>query len=141
MRKLAAVIATAIVLSAIALSSPLPPAGSQSQATHVIEVSAKKYEFTPNELHVKQGDAVELRVHSEDEAHGVKLDIYAEGVKDKNAPGLLFAEPDTNGKVTKGVDQVLRFTAQQAGVFDFKCARICGMGHGRMKGKLIVDPQ
>jgi len=109
-----------------------------AQSPRVIEISAKKYLFTPNEIHVEAGEKVELRVHSIDEAHGVKLEIYPEGAKKKGAPGLVFDQPDQNGKVEKGVDQVLDFTAQTPGTYDFKCARICGMGHGRMKGKLIV---
>jgi heme/copper-type cytochrome/quinol oxidase subunit 2 len=52
----------------------------------------------------------------------------------------LFDQPDQNGKVTKGVDQILDFTAETPGSYDFKCAKICGMGHGRMKGSLVVDP-
>jgi cytochrome c oxidase subunit II len=113
---------------------------NQTEAQQVIEVSAKKYEFSPSEIHVKKGVEVELKVHSEDETHGVKLDVYPEGAKDKSAPGLLFTHPGENGEVTKHVDQVLDFVAQEPGTYDFKCAKLCGLGHGRMKGKLIVDP-
>jgi cytochrome c oxidase subunit 2 len=117
-----------------------PSSSGQSSAPRVIEISAKKYEFTPNEIHVKKGEKVELKVHSEDETHGVKFDLFPAGSKDKSAPGLLFDQPDQNGKVTKGVDQILDFTAETPGSYDFKCAKICGMGHGRMKGSLVVDP-
>jgi cytochrome c oxidase subunit 2 len=112
--------------------------GAAAQSPRVIEISAKKYLFTPNEISVAAGEKVELRVHSIDEAHGVKLEIYPEGAKKKGAPGLVFDQPDQNGKVEKGVDQILDFTAKAPGTYDFKCARICGMGHGRMKGKVIV---
>ena len=111
---------------------------AEAQPQRVIEISAKKYEFTPNEIQVKQGEKVELRVHSEDETHGVKLDAYPEGAKAKGDPGLVFSEPDQNGKVEKGMDQVVDFTPQEPGTYDFKCAKICGMGHGKMKGKVIV---
>jgi heme/copper-type cytochrome/quinol oxidase subunit 2 len=111
-----------------------------NQSPRVIEISAKKYDFTPNEIHVKRGEKVELEVHSEDETHGVKLDVYPEGTKDKSAPGLVFDQPGQNGKVSKGVDQIVDFTAQQPGTYEFKCAKICGMGHGKMKGELVVDP-
>jgi cytochrome c oxidase subunit 2 len=107
--------------------------------TKVIEVLAKKYEFSPSEIRVPKGSRVELKVHSVDEPHGVKLDVYPEGAKDKGAPGLVFDHPDENGKVTKGVDQVLNFVAQVPGTYDFKCAKFCGFGHDRMKGKLIVE--
>jgi hypothetical protein len=74
-------------------------------------VAAKKYEFSPSEIRVTKGAKVELKVHSVDETHGVKLDVYPDGTKGKGTPGLLFGQPGENGKVTKGVDQVLDFTA------------------------------
>ena len=113
---------------------------AEEGSPQLIEISAKKYEFTPNAIHVKQGTKVELKVHSEDETHGVKLELYPEGATDKSKPGLVFDQPDANGKVSKGVDQVLDFTAAAPGTYNFKCAKICGMGHGKMKGQVIVDP-
>ncbi|MFZ0522882.1 MAG: cupredoxin domain-containing protein [Candidatus Acidiferrales bacterium] len=115
-------------------------AAAQTSAPRVIEVSAKKYEFTPAEIHVKQGARVELKVHSVDETHGMKIDVYPEGAKDKSKPGLLFDHPETNGKVEKNVDQALDFVAVEPGTYDFKCAKLCGMGHRHMQGKLIVEP-
>src|SRR5271154_5643743 len=115
-------------------------ANAQGDAnTKVIEVSAKKYEFSPSEIRVPKGTRVELKVHSVDETHGVKLEVYPEGAKDKGAPGLVFAHPDDNGKVSKGVDQALDLVAQVPGTYDFKCAKFCGFGHDKMKGKLIVE--
>ncbi|MFY9690242.1 MAG: cupredoxin domain-containing protein [Candidatus Acidiferrales bacterium] len=121
-----------VVLAQASAAQTLPP--------QVIEISAKKYEFTPNEFHVRKGTHVELRVHSEDDTHGVKLDPYPDGATDKSTPGLLFDQPDENGKVKKGADQVVDFVAQEPGTYDFKCAKFCGFGHDKMKGKLIVDP-
>ena len=118
--------------------SQAPETQVGAQSPRVIDISAKKYEFTPNEIEVRQGEKVELKVHSEDETHGVKLDAYPEGAKSKGEPGLVFSQPGQNGKVDKGVDQVIDFTAQEPGTYDFKCAKICGMGHGKMKGKVIV---
>jgi cytochrome c oxidase subunit 2 len=112
---------------------------NQTEAPQVVEVSAKKFEFSPSEMHVRKGTRVELRIHSEDDTHGVKLNVYPEGTKDKGTPGLLFDQPIENGKVTKHVDQVLDFVAQEPGTYDFKCAKLCGLGHDRMKGKLIVE--
>jgi heme/copper-type cytochrome/quinol oxidase subunit 2 len=102
-------------------------------------VTARKYEFAPAEIHVTKGNRVRLRVHSTDEAHGIRLNLYPEGSKHKSSPGLAFDNPQVNGKVHKGQDQVLDFVVQQAGTYEFKCARVCGMPHGRMKGKLIVE--
>ena len=130
--------ALGIVIAAHWAAAAQNPA-EQGDAPQVIEVSAKKYEFTPAEIHVRKGTKVELKVHSEDETHGIKLNDRAEGTAETSAPGLLFEEAGQNGKVKKHVDQVIDFTAQEAGTYEFKCAKICGFGHGGMKGKLIVD--
>jgi heme/copper-type cytochrome/quinol oxidase subunit 2 len=34
---------------------------------------------------------------------------------------------------------VIDFVAVEVGTYEIKCAKLCGMGHGRMKAKLIVD--
>jgi cytochrome c oxidase subunit 2 len=135
-------LALTMVLLAVAAHGAVvaTTAAAQMSAPRVIEVSAKKYEFAPAEIHVKKGERVELRVHSVDETHGIKIDVYPQGAKDKTAPGLLFDHPEANGKVEKKVDQVLDFVAAEPGTYDFKCAKLCGMGHGRMQGKLIVEP-
>lgn len=135
----------AVAAGCLALSGPVrarlaqdskeKPAGE----TQVIEVTARKYEFAPAEIHVTKGRRVRLKVHSTDEAHGIRLNVYPEGSQDKSSTGLVFDNPQENGKAEKGEDQVLDFVAQQAGTYEFKCAKVCGMHHGRMKGKLIVD--
>jgi len=59
----------------------------------------------------------------------------------RNVPhrDLVFDNPQDNGKVERGKDQILDFVAQQVGTYEFKCAKLCAMHHGRMKGKLIVE--
>lgn len=113
------------------------PSGDES--VRVIEISAKKYECTPQEVHVKKGSKVELKVHSVDEPHGIKLSLHPKGSKDKSSPGLLFSDPAVNGSVDKDKDQILEFVAQEAGTYEFECAKFCGFGHRHMKGKLVVD--
>ena len=80
-----------------------------------------------------------LRVHSTDEAHGIRLNLYPEGSKDKSFSRAGFRQSPKERQGSKGQDQVLDFVAQQAGTYEFKCARVCGMHHGRMRGKLIVE--
>lgn len=108
-------------------------------AVKVIEISAKKYEFIPAEIRVKKGERVELKIHSVDTTHGAKLTVYPEGSKDKSTPGLKLADPSQNEKVEKNVDQVIDFVAVETGTYEIRCAKLCGMGHGRMKAKLIVE--
>jgi plastocyanin len=98
----------------------------QTEAPQIIDVSAKKYEFTLGEIHVQKSAKVEWKVHSEDETHGVKLDVDPEGTKDKSKPGSLFDQPKENGEIAKGVDRVADFVAQESGRTDFKCAKVCG---------------
>ncbi len=141
MQKAIVTVAVSVGLAMALLSMAIAQGpASQNHAPQIIELSAKKYEFTPSQLHVKQSTRVELKVHSEDETHGIKISVYAEGTKDKGKPGLLFDHPEENGKVAKGMDQVLNFVAEEPGTYDFKCARLCGFGHDRMKGQLIVEP-
>ena len=134
-----------LFLSSLILTSV---AGTLVAATHnpvvqgpvqIIEVSARKYKFTPNVIHVKDGSRVEIKVHSVDDTHGIKLSLYPEGSRHKSGPGLLFNNAKENGKVKKGKDQILDFVAQRPGTYDFKCSKFCGFGHHRMKGKLIVE--
>jgi hypothetical protein len=53
----------------------------------------KKYEVSPTEIRVPKGTRVELKVHSVDETHDEKLDVYPEGAKQKGTPGLIFEPP------------------------------------------------
>jgi cytochrome c oxidase subunit II len=128
-----------IVLLGAFGTMPQAQVPGSDQSTKVIEVSAKKYDFTPSEIHVKKGTKVELKVHSVDEPHGIKLALHPKGSKDKSSAGLVFADPAANGKVEKDKDQVLEFVAEKAGTYEFECAKFCGFGHRRMKGKLVVD--
>jgi heme/copper-type cytochrome/quinol oxidase subunit 2 len=131
-----------VILACLLTGSPVRAQsadGKNDAPARVIEISAKKNEFSPTEIRVKMGERIQLKVHSVDETHGVKIDVYPEGSKDKSTPGLKFAQPEQNGKVEKNVDQVLEFVAVKEGAYEFKCAKLCGMGHGRMKGKLIVE--
>lgn len=127
-----------ILLAGVATMSQ-DQVASGDQSVKIIEVSAKKYEFTPAEIHVKKGSKVELKVHSVDETHGIKLTLHPKGSKDKSSPGLLFSDPAVNGKVDKDKDQILDFVAQEAGTYEFECAKFCGFGHRHMKGTLVVD--
>src|ERR1700727_3108398 len=138
-KKAAVSVALAAGFSMATCSIPFArPASTPADAPRVIEISAKKYDFTPAEIHVKKGEKIELKVHSVDETHGVKLTVYPEGAKDKGAPGVLLDQPAENGKVPKGAHPGIDFPPPQPGPYDFVCAKFCGFGHDRMKGKIVV---
>lgn len=87
-----------------------------------IEVSAKKYEFTPAEIEVPVNTLVRLHLTATDKEHGFEL----KSVKDS----CVKFKPETPA--------TLEFYADKAGEFEFSCCKFCGMGHGKMKGKLVV---
>ena len=112
-----------------------------TSAPHVIEVVAKTFEFVPNEIHVKAGERVQIKLHTADRAHGLNLKIYPEGASEDGPAGLVFEHPQGEAKVDKHHDRVIEFVAARPGIYDFKCSVQCSMGHGhdRMTGKLIVE--
>jgi cytochrome c oxidase subunit II len=137
----------AYLFAMLAITSPFVLLAARAQDTvaanppHVIEVTAKTFEFIPNEIHVKVGERVQIKLHSADRAHGLKLDLYPEGASQDGPPGLVFDHPQDDAKVEKHKDREIEFVAARAGTYDFKCSVQCSMGHGhdRMTGKLIVE--
>ena len=134
-----------VILSLASLSATLLAKIQSSGAAdspHAIEVTAKTFEFTPNEIHAKVGERVQIELRSADRAHGLKLDLYPEGASEGGDPGLVFDHPQDDAKVEKHKDRVIEFVAARAGTYDFKCSVQCSMfghGHDRMTGKLIVE--
>jgi cytochrome c oxidase subunit II len=114
------------------------PAQASTQDVKVFEVSAKKYEYNPSSIHVKQGTKVQLRITATDHTHGFK--IAADGSDKNGGPGLAFTSPQDCWKIEKGQSSTIEFVAQTAGTSSFKCCVKCGLGHAGMKGQLIVDP-
>jgi cytochrome c oxidase subunit 2 len=110
-----------ILLLCLAVSPSLGIiAQAQDQNAQIIEINAKKYEFSSSPLHVKKGQKIQLKITATDHDHGVKIPATPDGTDPKGTPGLIF-------------------TAQTPGTYTFKCCVDCGMGHRHMKGQIIVD--
>ncbi|MFH1239517.1 MAG: YHS domain-containing protein, partial [bacterium] len=86
----------------IAIAKPL--SGELKNRVREIKVTAKKYEFLPDPIGVKQGEKIRLRITSVDVDHGI-------GIKEYNI----------NQKLPKGQEQVIEFTADKTGTFSVKC--------------------
>jgi cytochrome c oxidase subunit II len=86
-----------------------------------IEVSVKRFGYTPAEITLKKGEPVVLVLTTEDVAHGLK-----------------FKELNLNSKVEKGKPSELAFTPDQTGDFVGHCSVFCGSGHGSMTLTLHV---
>jgi cytochrome c oxidase subunit 2 len=86
------------------------------EAPTKIEITAKRFEFSPNEITVKKGEPVELVVTSQDVDHGLKI-----------------TELGVNLKISKGKPSEATFTPSEVGDFTGQCTSFCGPGHGGMK--------
>jgi cytochrome c oxidase subunit II len=132
-----------LMLSSLIASGPVPTTSAESVASaegvQVITVTAKKYEFGPSSIHVKQGTKVRLNITAEDHAHGFKISSYPEGGDKSGEPGLVFSSPQDCIKIEKGQTASVEFTAQRAGTYPFRCCVVCGWHHRAMKGELLVE--
>lgn len=112
----------------------------RSNAPQVIEVTARKYVFTPSPIHVKAGTRVELKITALDHAHGFQIERLPEGAAKESTPGLVFSSGPECYKIQKQQTATVEFLPQTAGTYRFKCCVHCGIHHRSMKGELIVDP-
>jgi cytochrome c oxidase subunit 2 len=110
-----AAVSVAGVFIAIAQSTP-------SENVREFKVTAQKFEFSLMVINVKRGDHVRMTLTALDAQHGFKLDAF-----------------HIEQKLPKGEPVTVEFTADRLGSFPFQCSHFCGLGHKKMKGKLIVE--
>ncbi len=116
---------TTSMVMVVALLMPGANAGSQTQR-RVVRVSAERFAFTPSQIVVDAGEEIEMRVSSDDTAHGFRI-----------------AGTSVNVVIPKrGRGEVsVSFRAPEPGRYVFECTRMCGAGHHFMRGELLVrDP-
>jgi len=109
-------------VSARAVAQVANDEGTPTRGVHEIQVTLRKYEFSPGSLRVRKGEQVKLVMAATDHDHGFKLDDF-----------------NINQKIPKGTTVVVEFTADKAGTFQFRCSSVCGFGHRGMKGTLVVE--
>ena len=118
MSRLSVTLAAAALFAVSAYLAEKPLVGDNSE----IRVTARKYEFSPNEITVKRGDHIRLVITALDRSHGFKLEAFR-----------------VDQKLSKGEPVTVEFTADQTGTFPFECSHFCGLGHQKMKGQLRVE--
>ena len=127
---------------ALALALCLPKASSvmaEEQKVQVIEIVAKKYEYSPAPIHVKAGIKVQLKITAVDHDHGFKISAVPDGAIPNGNGGLIFSSGQECWQLKKGETTTIEFLAQTPGTYTFKCCHTCGLGHKGMKGQIIVE--
>jgi cytochrome c oxidase subunit 2 len=112
---------------------------AQNQDAQVIEVTAKKYEYSPEPVHIKRGMKVQLKITATDHDHGFKIATFPDGAAQSGTPGLVFASAQDCRQLKKGETTTIEFLAQTTGTYTFRCCHTCGVGHRGMKGEIVVD--
>jgi cytochrome c oxidase subunit 2 len=121
----AVLVVIAVMLSHYPMWAAFQDAGagtSASKDVKEIRIAAKKYEYDPGVITVKQGEHVRLIITALDHDHGFKIDAY-----------------HIDELLKKGEQGMIEFTANESGTFPFQCSHFCGLGHKGMKGELIVE--
>ncbi len=87
----------------------------------VIQITAKRFEYSPKEITLKKGVPVILEFTSLDRLHGF------------TCPSLGIRMDIRPGKVNR-----LRLVPDKVGTFPFHCDNFCGSGHEGMRGMITV---
>jgi len=95
---------------------------AQADDVPVVEVTAKRFAFSPDKITLKKGQTVKIRLHSEDVTHG----FFLRSLKlDEEIPAGQTAE--------------VTVTPQTAGTFTTICDHFCGANHGNMNMTIVVE--
>ena len=110
-----AVLALAVII--------LPVPVHSNPITRMFTLDARQFEFAPARVEVNQGDTVIITLRADDVVHGFYLDGY--GLETRIQPGM---------------SQEIKFVANRAGKFRYRCSVTCGPMHPFMIGELVVGP-
>jgi len=88
----------------------------------VIEISAKRFGFTPDHITLKKGEPVKLRFASQDVAHG-----------------FFIRELKVDEVLEPGKTVEVEVNPARTGEFTAICHHFCGAGHGNMKMAITVE--
>jgi cytochrome c oxidase subunit II len=114
----------ALPFVAIAIGLVAGPTARPVHATspRVVEITAKRFAFSPDTITLHKGETVILRLKSEDVTHG----FFIRALKlDEDIP------PGTTSDFT--------VTPTTAGTFTTICDHFCGANHGNMKMTIVVE--
>ncbi len=113
-----------VVLSVLAIACVALRGQKQARAEDVpvIEITAKRFAFSPDKITLKKAQTVKLRLHSEDVTHG------------------FFLRPlKLDEEIPAGQTKEVTVTPQTAGTFMTICDHFCGANHGNMNMTIVVE--
>ena len=90
--------------------------------TDTIQVTAHRYVFVPEDIHVKAGRVIVLKVTATDATHGIEFTAF--GIDER---------------LEKGETKLIEFYVPKPGTYDFKCSHFCGLGHFGMSGQVVAE--
>lgn len=105
-----------LAIFAVLLIPAVNPGLFAQNSSHIIEIHARRFEFSPAEITVKKGETVTLSLISEDVPHS-----------------LLIEGLGVNKTIVKGHVTQVTFVSDKTGDFPGRCGRFCGNGHGSMR--------
>ncbi len=107
------------------VASPTRGGSDLRQESKTIEITARRFSFTPSRIEVNEGDQVTLIVRSADTIHGFRI-----------------REFKITREIPRGGEPVtITFTAGPPGSYDITCSEYCGKGHDDMEAVLVVNPR
>ena len=115
-------VVAAVVIGAVGILWARPPETPQAPGSRrEFEVSARRYEFTPDRIVVDQDDLVKIDFTAEDIPHSFTIDAYR------------IAKRAGAGQTVS-----FEFRADQAGTFPYYCNLAIDEGCRKMHGELVV---
>lgn len=127
MKNHSALVALTLMVVILATGLTLPVFGQVYKADsqpRIIDITAKRFEFTPNIIHVNAGESIIFRIRSEDVTHGFYIDGYDYHLE---IPPLSTVE-------------VGPMQFNELGKLKIRCSVTCGPIHPFMVAEIIVEP-
>jgi cytochrome c oxidase subunit 2 len=116
-----------VLAGAAAIAQQAPPAAPPPDQPPVSEttvaITAERFAFQPSEIKIPAGTTLKVILSSDDTNHGFRIKGQGVNVEiPKRGRGTITAT----------------FTPPTPGRYVFECSRICGAGHGFMRGTIVV---
>jgi cytochrome c oxidase subunit 2 len=111
-----------VLFAAVMVLALVRPHAAHADSPRVVEITAKRFEFSPNKITLKKGEPVTLRLTTADVVHGFFL-------RPLKIDELISPEKPTE----------ITITPETAGTFTTICDHFCGVNHGNMKMTVVVE--